>query len=143
MAAEGTAQRRYLTDCFEKGTPSVQARALRAFGELREAAIRPLCEAVTGDDWDAARQLGLNLPPVLGEDDRNRLRNAAMESLREIGNADSIETLRKARLGGTMTITLRQLSFDVAEDIYWRLTAGLSNESFDGHSTAGSDRERS
>ena len=111
-------------------------RALRAFGELREAAIRPLCEAVTSDDWDAARRLGLNLPPVLQEDDRNRLRNAAMEALREIGNADSIETLRKARLGGTMTITLRQLSFDVAEDIYWRLTAGASNENFDAHSTS-------
>jgi hypothetical protein len=30
-----------------------------------------------------------------------------------------------------MTITLRQLSFDVAEDIYWRLRGGLSGENFD------------
>jgi HEAT repeat protein len=142
-AAEGTAQRRYLTECFEKGTPAVQARALRAFGELREPAIRPLCEAVAGNDWDAARRLGLKLPEVLPEDDRNRLRTAAMESLREIGNADSIETLRKSRLGGTMTITLRQLSFDVAEDIYWRLTAGLSNDSGEAPHTTGSVTERS
>jgi len=141
MAAEGTAQRQYLSDCFNQGTPSVQARALRAFGELREASIRPLCQAVTSDNWDAARGLGLNLPPELAEDDRNRLRNAAMESLRKIGNADSIETLRKARLAGSMTITLRQLSFDVAEDIYWRLTAGLSNETFDTNPV--SDREGS
>jgi hypothetical protein len=40
-----------------------------------------------------------------------------------------------------MTITLRQLSFDVAEDIYWRLTAGLSNETFDTNPV--SDREGS
>jgi hypothetical protein len=30
-----------------------------------------------------------------------------------------------------MTITLRQLSFDVAEDIYWRLMGGLPRDSFD------------
>jgi len=55
-----------------------------------------------------------------------------MESLREIGNAGSIDALRAARQRAIgMTITLRQLSFDVAEDIYWRLTGGLSGDVFD------------
>ena len=90
-----------------------------------------LCESVVAGDWAKVRQ-GMNLPPEIVEDDRNRLQNAAMESLREIGNAESIEALRAARQQAVgMTITLRQLSFDVAEDIYWRLTGGLSGESFD------------
>ena len=74
----------------------------------------------------------MNLPLEIAEEDRNRLQNAAMESLREIGTAESIVALRAARQQAAgMTITLRQLSFDVAEDIYWRLTGGLSRESFD------------
>jgi hypothetical protein len=74
----------------------------------------------------------MSLPPEIVEDDRNRLQNAAMESLREIGNDESIEALREARQRAVgMTITLRQLSFDVAEDIYWRLRGGLSGENFD------------
>ena len=89
-------------------------------------------ESVVAADWPEVRRQGMNLPPEIAEEDRSRLQNAAMESLREIGNAESIEALRAARQQAVgMTITLRQLSFDVAEDIYWRQTGGLSGESFD------------
>ena len=70
------------------------------------------------------------------DEDLSRLRNAAIDSLRDVGTEESIHTLRKARLGAGMTMTLRQLSFDVAEDIYWQLTGGLSKESFDGAANA-------
>ena len=72
----------------------------------------------------------MNLPGEISEEDCNRLQIAAMESLREIGDLESIAALRTARQQAVgMTITLRQLSFDVAEDIYWRLTGGLSADS--------------
>ena len=131
MATEGSKEREYLEKCLAQGIPAVQARALRALGSLRADSKRTLCESVVAGDWVKVRQ-GMNLPLEIVDDDRNRLQNAAMESLREIGNTESIEALRAARQrAGGMTITLRQLSFDVAEDIYWRLTGGLSGESFD------------
>jgi CHAT domain-containing protein len=124
MAAEGSKEREYLEQCLAQGIPAVQARALRALGLLRADSKRTLCESVVAGDWAKVRQ-GMSLPPEIVEDDRNRLQNAAMESLREIGTAESIEALRTSRQRAVgMTITLRQLSFDVAEDIYWR-------ESFD------------
>jgi hypothetical protein len=136
MAKEGSPQHRFLTQCFSEGIPAVQARALRARGALGDASIRTLCEAVTVEDWSAARETGMNLPKDLVEEDCNRLRNAAMEALREVGDAHSIEVLREARrAGSTMTLTLRQLSFDVSEDIYWRLHGGLSRESLNTHDT--------
>ena len=132
MAAEGSAQREYLEQCLVHGIPAVQARALRALGSLRADGKRTLCESVVAADWAEVRRQGMNLPLEIAEEDRSRLQNAAMESLREIGDIESIAALRAARQQAAgMTITLRQLSFDVAEDIYWRLTGGLSGESFD------------
>ena len=132
MATEGSAQREYLEQCLARGIPAVQARALRALGSLRAEGKRSLCESVVTAKWADVRRQGMNLPGEIAEEDRNRLLNAAMESLREIGGAESIAALRAARQQGLcMTITLRQLSFDVAEDIYWRLTGGLSGESFE------------
>jgi hypothetical protein len=132
MAAEGSKEREYLEKCLAEGIPAVRARALRALAALRVESKRTLCESIVTDEWTKVGQ-ELNLPPEeIAEEDRNRLRNAAMESLRDIGNKESIKALREARQQAvSMTITLRQLSFDVAEDIYWRLTGGLSEESFD------------
>ncbi len=132
MTSERLVPLDYLRACIARGNPAVQARALRALALLKDATVRPLCEAVVLSDWAAARTLGLTVPDVLADEDLNRLRNASIESLRDVGTAESIATLRKARLGAGMTMTLRQLSFDVAEDIYWQLTGGLSKESFDG-----------
>jgi len=131
MATERSKERDYLEKCLAEGIPAVRARALRALAALRVESKRTLCESILKDDWTKVGQ-ELNLPPEkIAEEDRNRLRNAAMESLRDIGNEESIEALREARQQAVgMTITLRQLSFDVAEEIYWRLTGGLAGESF-------------
>ena len=143
MAAEGSKEREYLEQCLAQGIPAVQARALRALGSLRADSKRTLCESVVAGDWAEVRRHGMNLPREIAEEDRNRLQNAAMESLREIGNAESIAALREARQRAVgMTITLRQLSFDVAEDIYWRLTGGLSGESFDPRKDRDRDIDR-
>jgi hypothetical protein len=127
MAAEGTRQLEYLEQCLVHGILAVQARALRALGSLRNDGKRALCESVVAANWAEVRRQGMNLPGEISEEDCNRLQIAAMESLREIGDLESIAALRTARQQAVgMTITLRQLSFDVAEDIYWRLTGGLS-----------------
>ncbi len=75
------------------GIPAVQARALRALSSLRADGKRALCESVVAANWAEVRRQGMNLPPEIAEEDRNRLRNAAMESLREIGDAESIAAL--------------------------------------------------
>lgn len=132
LAAKGSTQREYLEQCLARGIPAVQARALRALGSLRVDSKRTLCESVVAADWPEVRRQGMNLPPEIAEEDRSRLQIAAMESLREIGDPESIAALRTARQQAVgMTITLRQLSFDVAEDIYWRLNGGLSGDSSD------------
>ena len=136
MTSERLVPLDYLRACLARGNPAVQARALRALALLKDATVRPLCEAVVLGNWDTARTLGLTSPGVLADEDLSRLRNAAIDSLRDVGTEESIHTLRKARLGAGMTMTLRQLSFDVAEDIYWQLTGGLSKESFDGAANA-------
>ena len=129
MAVEGSPQRDYLEQCLVQDIPAVQARALRALGALRADAKRLLCESVVAADWAEVRRQGVNLPPEIAEEDRNRLQNAAMESLREIGNVESIAAAAgRAPAAIGMTITLRQLSFDVAEEIYWQVTGGLSGK---------------
>ena len=80
--------------------------------------------------------------------DRNRLRYQAFEALRSIGNEQSIEVLREVRQrdcgtavderdeairtnGGTTPPGYdSRLSFEIAEEIYWRLGGGLAAESY-------------
>ena len=46
--------------------------------------------------------------------------------MRDIGDENSLNIVRDARLG--MDPILFQLSYQVAEEIYWRLTGGLARE---------------
>jgi hypothetical protein len=131
MAGEYARHFAYLKECLRSGTPAVQARALRALGDLKDGTIRELCEAIVLEDWSAAGRLGLALPAAPQDEDAMRFRNVALEALRNVGTRHSIDILREARRGPGMSMTLRQLSFDVAEDIYWQITGGLSKESFD------------
>ena len=131
MAGEYPKLREYLDQCIRTGGPAVQARAIRALGELKDPAVKPLCEAIALEDWQKAQELGLKVAASPDPEDLSRLSNASFESLRSVGDLTSVEALRKARQSPSMTITLRQLSFDVAEEIYWQVTGGLSRETFD------------
>ena len=111
MATERSKERDYLEKCLAEGIPAVRARALRALAALRVESKRTLCESILKDDWTKVGQ-ELNLPPEkIAEEDRNRLRNAAMESLRDIGNEESIEALREARQQavGMLSVTVPPL----------------------------------
>jgi hypothetical protein len=58
------------------------------------------------------------------------LHRAALETLRDVGDAGSIEVVRRARSRNPGDHELRQLSFQVAEEMYWRLTGGLDSETY-------------
>jgi hypothetical protein len=133
MAGHDPRQWDYLKQCLRHGNFAVQARAIAALGGLKDPDARELCEAIVADDWDRARQLGLTFPSRPEGEDLGRFRNSSLEALRNVGTL--ADTLRKARQGSELNVTLRQLSFDVAEDIYWQATGGLSKESFDPSTT--------
>ena len=120
----------FLAKCLHTGPPSLQGRALRAYAKLHDANIeqwlRPLCEQIVAgmvDRIDPGRMQttadGVSNPAM---------HRAALETLRDVGNAASIEVVRRARGQNPGDHELRQLSFQVAEEMYWRLTGGLDSE---------------
>ena len=129
--------RAFLGRCLRTGSPSLQGRALRAFGKLHDADIeqwlRPLCEQLASGDADridAARMV-----TTQDEVSKPALHRAALETLRDVGDAGSIEIVRRARSRNPGDHELRQLSFQVAEEMYWRLTGGLDSETISAEGT--------
>jgi hypothetical protein len=55
------------------------------------------------------------------------LRHSALEALRDVGDLTSIDVIRDVRIRLEPVLSL--LSFQVAEEIYWRATGGLVQES--------------
>ena len=55
------------------------------------------------------------------------LQRAALEVLRDIGDVRSIEIIRISR---RLNPGMRQFSFQVVEETYWRLIGGLQSETF-------------
>ena len=126
---------RYLHHCLRQPVPHAHDRALRALSKLNDAeenvALIDLCHRILKGDWPGALQsplLGIRKPPIL----RNafRMQQAALEILRDIGSEESMEVVRDSRLN--LDTVLAQLSYQVAEEIYWRLTGGIARENFAG-----------
>lgn len=122
--------RAFLVRCLLTGKPSLQARALRAFGKLHDAEIeqwlRPLCEQIVSGD--AERIDPARMRTTRDNVSKAVLHRAGLETLRDVGDAGSIEIVRRARSRNPGDHELRQLSFQVAEEMYWRLTGGLDSE---------------
>jgi hypothetical protein len=128
----------YLDKCLAGLTMVAHGRALRAYANVPDKSVQdwliPLCENIIRGNWSETigtappgqRRLGLQSEP--SPEDAWRLQQAALEVLRDIGGENSLDVIREARLG--MEPVLFQLSFQVAEQIYWRMTGGLANESF-------------
>jgi HEAT repeat protein len=113
-------------------------------------ALRDVCHGLVLDDFTAAAAPALiHVPSGDRAEARWQLRYQALEALRSIGDQGSLDVLRAARRrsesrsapveapdprtrpggepGGDL---LPRQSFEIAEEIYWRLTGGLSAETY-------------
>jgi hypothetical protein len=130
VAPAGSAQRDYLTRSLSRS--SVAHRAIRAIAKVREdatlaARLRELCYRILRGDWDgAATNPGLSLRSEPRSDRALwKMHHAAIEALRDAGDLETVNTLRALRT--RLDPALAQLSFQVAEEIYWRCTGGLAD----------------
>jgi HEAT repeat protein len=139
---------RFLRRCLQSEDARLQGRALRSYAALVALhsdsgssadveALRDLChELVRGDFTTASKRPLIRVSPSPSNEQCDQLRYQALEALRSIGDGQSIEVLRDVRrrgeatdgTGRTATFDASQLSFEIAEEIYWRLTGGLSAE---------------
>lgn len=129
IAPAGSKQREYLSQAM--ANPWVVHRALRAFAKLQDPEVsewlRLLCHQILRKEWAAVSTSG-RLPMEKFPDDRASwsLRHSALEALRDVGDLNSIDVIRDVRIGLEPVLAL--LSFQVAEEIYWRATGGLVQE---------------
>ena len=124
VATPESTEVRFLNDCLTSASPQTRGVALRALAQLGDDSRRELCQAIVTGDWD---QVTAAIGPVKPHD-HGALRYNALESLRLIGDKESLEVLRRARLLGsrsgaydTREGELMQLSYEVSEDVYWRV----------------------
>jgi CHAT domain len=137
----------FLHRCLLSEDSRLQGRALRSYAALVALhgdpdsgadveALRDLChELVRGDFAKASKRSLIQLSPSPPNEQRDQLRYQALQALRSVGDERSIEVLRDMRRrrvaidgAGTATFDPTRLSFEIAEEIYWRLTGGLSAE---------------
>ena len=117
----------YLERGLASGKPRVIGRAIRTLADLGDPGMKEPCELIINADWTALRATGrVTLADDPGWDDTQSLQHAALEGLRTVGDKKTIEVLQKAWL--KLSPILSQLSYDIAEKIYWRLTEQKSRE---------------
>jgi hypothetical protein len=120
--------RAFLKGCLQYGQPRLQARAMRAFAKLQDPEIErwliPMCEAILRRKPELIEIIHVNQEQAADL----CLQRAALEILRDIGNAQSLEAVRNMRLQSSND-ALRFLSFQVAEQIFMRLADGINQES--------------
>ena len=124
VATPESAEVRFLAGCLTSAAPQTRGVALRALAQLGDESHRELCQAIVAGDWD---HVAAAIGPVTPSD-HGPLRYNALESLRLIGDKESLEILRQSRLLGsrsgaydTREGELTQLSYEVSEDVYWRV----------------------
>lgn len=129
IAPAGSKQRDYLSKAM--ASRWVVPRALRAFAKLQDPEVsdwlRLLCHQILRKEWAAVSASG-RLPMKTFPNDQVswRLRHSALEALRDVGDLNSIDVIRDVRT--RLEPVLALLSFQVAEEIYWRTTGGLVQE---------------
>lgn len=134
IATPESEEAQFLNNCLRSSDAKTQGVALRSLAQLGDTRYRDLCEwVVTGRGTSPNREI----PIPKKSKDRNLLRYYALESLRLIGTEATIEALRAARswsadeTADPQAIDLSQLSYQVTEDIYWRLTGGMEGDSYE------------
>ena len=129
--------RAFLATCLHTGSPSLQGRALRAYAKLHDAEVeqwlRPLCEQIVSGALDRIDPGRMQM--TADDISKPEMHRAALETLRDVGNAGSIDVVRRARGRNPGDQELRHLSFQVAEEMYWRLSGGLDGETISTEAT--------
>jgi len=124
----------FLSSCLLNGRPWLQGKALRALAKLQneeiEAWVRPLCEQILRGAANEIDGHKMNTTADLIREPT--LRRSALKVLSDVGNAGSLDVIRGSRTLYANDGELGDLSFQVAEEIYWRLTGGLDTESYTG-----------
>jgi len=157
IATPDSSEFEFLRRSLESGDNLLVGRALRSYAALLGLqgasapqaeldALRKCCHELVDGQIDLATQCGL-IPcsASLAGHERQLLRYQAFEALRSIGNEQSIEVLRKVRqrawgtefdetadpghASGGEGFGFDSLSFEISEEIYWRLGGGLDAES--------------
>ena len=144
---------RFLRQSLLADNPSLQGRALRSLASLHSVQrqkpgasptleeLRGLCHELLLDDFaTAAERPFIHVAADWPREKRASLRYQALESLRSIGDVTTIDVLRQVRRNyeapsdepgvSWFAASINQLSFEIGEEIYWRLTGGLSGETF-------------
>jgi hypothetical protein len=145
QAPSGSGVREYLDACLRDRQMVAQDRALRALSKVSDpqtnAWLLELCYAIIANNWEAvlkSGRLGIDQPP--NGKGAWRLTQASLEILRDIGNEKSIEKIRASWL--LFDAELFQLAFQVAEQLYWRVTGGLAIEDFNAIAIRRPEREK-
>jgi hypothetical protein len=141
VAEPASEEVRFLVSCLRSDSVKTRGVALKALAQLGITDYRRHCECIAADAWEKlAKSKDLPQDILLPKkvDERSTLRNAALESLRLIGDEGSIKALREARNwrpDGSTTdrwgSQLMQLSYEVSEDVYWRVTGGCEGDFYD------------
>jgi hypothetical protein len=121
-------RRDFLERCLKAGEANTRVWALRALAKLREdpgdAATTPapkaIAEAILAPDTDANRAT----LSVLQIEPDWLWKQSALEALRDAGDTASVDLIRRIRVQ-LDDPGLFRLSFQVAEEIYWRCAGGM------------------
>jgi HEAT repeat protein len=134
IATPDSPEMKFLVDLLQSADVNTRGVAVKALGRLGETRYREDCELMASNRWDQVSRRGLIAVPRKTSE-RTELRIRAIETLRLIGTRESLEALRNVRnwrprgsAGDRDTSELVQLSYEVSEDIYWRVTGGLEGD---------------
>ncbi|MEO7274317.1 MAG: CHAT domain-containing protein [Vicinamibacterales bacterium] len=141
VAGPGSDEAQFLVACLKSDTVETRGMALKSLAQLGVTTYRRHCERIATGAWDRlARDKDLPQDLLLPKkaEERARLRAYALESLRLIGDESSLTALREARNwrpsgspADRQGSQLMQLSYEVSEDVYWRLTGGRDGDFYD------------
>jgi hypothetical protein len=141
VAGPTSEEARFLVSCLKSDTVQTRGVALKSLAQLGVTTYRRHCEWIATNAWEKlakAKDLPQDILLPRKADERALLRTYALESLRLIGDEGSIKVLRDARnwrpdrsaadRGGS---ELMQLSYEVSEDVYWRVSGGREGDFYD------------
>ncbi len=137
VAGPDSEETKFLNECLSSKSVTTQGVALRALAQLGVTTYRELSEWMATGQWDRLAYSNTITAPKKGNE-RLSLQFYALESLRLIGTDESLKTLRAARNlrrdgkpVSQRANELVQLSYEVSEDVYWRITGGLEGDLYD------------